>query len=182
MTTKNKESGHDDLTPISSTWTLDQSVILGVGLDNQGFDNLKIGRDLTLNIAEQSLWKQVEKIAKTTGNKTVPEYKKELGYNYCEDKFRLANFSKLAGISVSTVRIAECPIQIEANVTEIMVRKNYAIIETKINAIHVSEEILADEAHIDVEKWHPLIYKFREYATTDKHLGKNFRFQEFIEE
>ncbi|ALS02294.1 sodium:proton antiporter [Enterococcus silesiacus] len=180
MTTRNKDTGSDDLTPISSTWTLDRSVVLGLGLDNQGFHNLKVGSDLTLNIADQSIWEQIEKIDKKTGNPTVPEYKKQLGYDYCENKFRLAKFSKLAGISVSTARIAECLIQIEACVTDIMVRKNYAIIETTVQAIHVSEEILADETHIDVEKWHPLIYKFREYATTDKHLGKNFRFQEFL--
>ncbi|MNJ63235.1 hypothetical protein D3C77_591210 [compost metagenome] len=60
-----------------------------------------------------------------------------------------------------------------------MERDGYAIVECNIKAIFVHEHILYDNSHIDVEKWQPLIYKFREYTTTERSLGKNFRFQEF---
>lgn len=63
LTTKDSETGEDNITPISSTWTLDQSVVIGIGLNSRGFLNLQAGSDLTLNLADQTLWKNVEQRA-----------------------------------------------------------------------------------------------------------------------
>ena len=35
--------------------------------------------------------------------------------------------------------------------------------------------ILHDPTHINVDKWQPLIYKFREYTTANQSLSLNFR-------
>lgn len=179
MTTKDPGTGADNITPISSTWTLNKSVVIGLGLHNKGYLNLEIGSHLTLNIVDKNSWQNVERIAQTTGNKEMPSYKIHAQYSFCEDKFELGHFTKLLGETVETVRIKECPIQIETTVENIMERDGYAIVECNISAIFVHEHILYDDSHIDVEKWHPLIYKFRAYTTTEQSLGKNFRFQEF---
>lgn len=179
MTTQDPVNGTDNITPISSTWTLSKSVVIGLGLHNKGCLNLEVGRHLTLNIPDKTLWENVESIAKTTGNKNMPSYKLDTGYSFCEDKFKLGHFTKLHGETVVTARIKECPIQIETTVENIMKREEFAIIECKIEGIFVQEYLLYDHSHIDVEKWQPLIYKFREYSTTEQSLGKNFRFQEF---
>ncbi|KRL98521.1 flavin reductase family protein [Liquorilactobacillus satsumensis] len=179
MTTKNPNTGIDNLTPLSSTWTLDQTIVFGIGLHNQGYLNLAKGTNLTFNIADGEHWQQVEKVAKTTGTHEIPGYKERAGYTYCADKFGLGNFTKLPGITGETVRIKECPLQLEATVLQITKRATFAIVECQIKAIFVLEDLLYDSTHIDVEKWHPLIYKFREYATTKHQLGKNFRFAEF---
>ncbi|QPK94736.1 flavin reductase [Actinomyces sp. zg-332] len=177
MTTKN-EIGEDNITVISSTWNLNNSLVIGIAVNSQGYSNLVLNRQVTFNIAEGSMWEKVESIAKTTGKKDVPDYKQKMGYEFCADKFTLGNFSKARGISVETARIQQCPIQIETTVSEIFIREGFAIVECEIVNILVDEKILHDDSHIDVSKWQPLIYKFRQYVTTEKSLGKNFRFAE----
>lgn len=103
----------------------------------------------------------------------MPDYKQKAGYSFCSDKFQLGKFTKLAGEEVSTVRIKECPLQIETLVQRISTREDFAIVE--------EEGILHDPTHINVDKWQPLIYKFREYTTANQSLSLNFRFQEFKE-
>ncbi len=179
MTTKNSKNEEDNLTVISSTWTLGRTIVAGVGLNNKGFLNLAVGTGATFNIADATTWKKIENIARTTGNIDVPDYKKKAGYKYCADKFSLGGFTILKGQKVSSVRIKECPIQIETVVTHIMIRKDFAIIECEMKGIFVDEQILYDDSHIDVNKWFPLIYKFREYTSANQSLGTNFRFQEF---
>lgn len=179
MTTQDPVTRADNITPISSTWTLSKSIVIGLGLHNKGYLNLETGRHLTLNIPDKTLWRNVESIAKTTGNESIPRYKLDADYFFCEDKFKLGQFTKLRGETVVTARIKECPIQIETTVENIMKRADFAIIECKIEGIFVQEYLLYDHSHIDVEKWQPLIYKFREYSTTEQSLGKNFRFQEY---
>lgn len=164
---------------ISSTLTLGRSIVVGLGLHNKGFLNLAIGSGVTFNMADASIWEKIEHIARTTGTRDIPEYKKKAGYTYCADKFSLGGFTKLEEKEVSSVRIKECSIQIEMLVTEITSRKDYAIVECQIQGIFVDEKILYDDSHIDVNKWFPLIYKFRDYASTNLSLGTNFRFQEF---
>lgn len=181
MTTKDITSNQDNITVISSSWTLDKTIVIGLGLNNKGLINLKVGSAATFNIADANIWQQIESIAKTTGNTHIPDYKKQAGYSYCSDKFSLGGFTKLAGEKVSTVRIGECPIQIETIVTEITIRKTFAIVECATQGVFVNEKILYDDSHIDVDKWRPLIYKFREYTSANQPLGMNFRFREFKE-
>ena len=111
----------------------------------------------------------------------MPDYKQKAGYSFCSDKFQLGKFTKLAGEEVSTVRIKECPLQIETLVQRISTRQDFAIVEREIGAIFVEEGILHDPTHINVDKWQPLIYKFREYTTANQSLTLYFRFQEFKE-
>lgn len=179
MTTKDIESNNDNITVISSTWSLGKSMVIGLGLDDKGYLNLKVGREATFNIADGSIWHKIERIAKTTGNFNIPDYKQQAGYKICSDKFDLGGFTKMDGQKVQSVRIQECPIQIETIVSEITVRNDFAIIECEMKGIFVDERILYDDSYININKWHPLIYKFREYTTTNQSLGTNFRFQEY---
>jgi hypothetical protein len=42
--------------------------------------------------------------------------------------------------------------------------------------VHVANEFILGDNHIDPEKWSPLIYNFRHYfRLADKELGKTFR-------
>lgn len=179
MTTKDSQNKADNITVISSTWTLGKTIVIGLGLNNKGFLNLKVGSEATFNVADATIWKKIERIAKTTGNSEIPIYKRNADYNYCSDKFNLGGFTRMEGNEVQTVRIKECPIQIETVITDITIREDFAIVESKIKGILVNEQILYDDSHIDVNKWHPLIYKFREYTAANQALGTNFRFQEF---
>lgn len=178
MVTKNPETKQTNITPISSSWTLNKSIVLGLGLNQQGYINLKAGSNLTLNLADASIWKNIEKIAKTTGNNQMPSWKKRKNYQFCSNKFVLGKFTPIQTQGESIPRIAECPIQIEANVIDIFERTDYAIIECESKQIFVKDSLLGKNEKIKVDQWRPLIYKFRTYTTTQNSFGENFRFEE----
>lgn len=58
MTTKDVQSKADNITVISSTWTLDKTIVVGLGLDNKGFLNLKVGSEATFNVANGNIWEK----------------------------------------------------------------------------------------------------------------------------
>lgn len=179
VTTKNFETGIDNITPISSTWTLGKTVVLGIGIYNEGYSNISLGSTIILNIADENIWEKVEKISFTTGSKVIPDFKKEMGYEYCADKFALGGLTRQEN-KTGIPSIKECPIQIIVKVTNISEKDFFAIVECEIDTILVEENILKNDKYIDVNKWNPLIYKFREYTSASKHLGKNFRFEEYL--
>ena len=45
MTTKDEMTGNDNLTPISSTWTLGKTIVIGISMHSKGYTNLKVGLD-----------------------------------------------------------------------------------------------------------------------------------------
>jgi flavin reductase (DIM6/NTAB) family NADH-FMN oxidoreductase RutF len=48
--------------------------------------------------------------------------------------------------------------------------------EVEVVRVHVAEEFVLGENHIDPQKWSPLIYNFRHYFRLAEHeLGKTFR-------
>ena len=178
MTTKDRATGADDLTPLSSSWTLGNTMVIGIGQGNKGFQNLEEGAEATFSVPDDTLYEQLKRIEKTTGVQEPAGVKKELGYTYCPDKFAAAGLTQLSGETVQTVRIAECPIHIETVVESITPKDWFAVVVCRITAIFVSDELLRD-GRIDTARWHPLIYKFKEYTTTGERLGLNFGFSEY---
>jgi flavin reductase (DIM6/NTAB) family NADH-FMN oxidoreductase RutF len=48
--------------------------------------------------------------------------------------------------------------------------------EVEIVRVHVTEQFIRGENHIDPAKWSPLLYNFRHYFRLAEHeLGKTFR-------
>ena len=178
MTTKDRATGADDLTPLSSSWTLGNTMVIGIGQGNKGFQNLEEGAEATFSVPDDTLYEQLKRIEKATGVQEPAGVKKELGYTYCPDKFAAAGLTRLPGETVRTVRVAECPIHIETVVESITPKDWFAVVVCRITAIFVSDELLRD-GRIDTAKWRPLIYKFKEYTTTGERIGLNFGFSEY---
>ena len=177
LATTKDQKGRDDITVLSSSWTLGDSVVLGIGVDNKGYKNIQNGSDITLNLCDESLLEAIKKIEKLTGDEDVPEEKRALGYSYESDKFKVANLHKEPGVKAKSVRIKECKIQIETIVEKCEIKEWFCIVTCRIVGIFVDENLLKDEK-IDTKNWSPLIYKFKEYVTTGKRLGLNFGFKE----
>ena len=83
MTTKDRATGADDLTPLSSSWTLGNTMVIGIGQGNKGFQNLEEGGEATFSVPDGTLYEQLKRIEKTTGVREPAGVKKELGYTYC---------------------------------------------------------------------------------------------------
>ncbi|KSU83030.1 flavin reductase family protein [Fictibacillus enclensis] len=177
LTTLN-EDHTTNISPISSSWALGNSIVLGIGLGGKAFENLKRTPECVLNIPDASLWKQVEMLAPYTGTDPVPDFKQNLGFTYKKDKFAVAGFSSFSSISVKPDRIPECPLQIEAKVMHIRIPEYspfFAVVETESVHVHAHSNIVKGENHVDPAKWNPLIYNFRHYYGLAEELGKTYR-------
>jgi len=172
------EDGTVNISPLSSSWALGQCIVLGIGLGSKTIENLQRHQECVINVPSPDLWGNVEKLAPYTGKQQVPEWKLPLGFSYNKDKYEAGELTPIESVAVQPTRIAECPIQIEAQVRHIRVPEHtsfMAIVETEAIQVHAHEDILIDDNHIDPQKWSPLIYNFRHYFGLGAQLGKTYR-------
>jgi len=174
------EYGNDNIGPMSSVWALDQHLVLGLRESSKTFQNLIQQKQCVINFPHYSLFEQVENIANLTGLNLVPENKKDR-YKYSADKFAAGSFSRLPSAEVVPPRIAECPIQMEAVLKDVLylpdssVGYTAAALCVEVLCVYAQEAFIIKENHIDPSKWNPLIYNFRHYFGLGKELGKTFR-------
>ncbi|MBR3120230.1 MAG: flavin reductase, partial [Oceanobacillus sp.] len=155
------EDGTTNISPMSSSWALDDCIVLGIGLGGKAIENLDRHKECVINLPSPNLWENIEKISSYTGKKDVPSYKKEIGFTYKKDKYVSAELTPLKSKTVLPTRIEECPIQIEAAVKNIRIPEYnslFAIVETQVLHFHANESIIQNENYINPSKWSPLIY------------------------
>jgi flavin reductase (DIM6/NTAB) family NADH-FMN oxidoreductase RutF len=177
LTTLN-EDGSTNISPISSSWSLGNVIVLGVGLGGKALENLQRHPECVINLPDPSLWHNVERLAPFTGIEEVPKYKQQLGFTFKKDKFSESQLTPIDSLEVAPSRVVECPIQIEARVMNVRIPDYspfFAVVETQSILVHAQEEILIGENHINPQKWSPLIYNFRHYFGLGAELGKTFR-------
>jgi len=168
MTTLN-DDGSSNISPLSSFWALGNRVVLGLGVQGQGYRNLQLRNECVLNFPSSAQAAQ------------VPTAKQAMGYGHVLDKFALGGFSPVASTHVTPEAIAECPLQVEVSVMAMHPRgeddgQGFVIVEGRIRCVHAHEAItVAGTQHIDVAHWKPLIYLFRHYLGVSQPVGRNFR-------
>jgi flavin reductase (DIM6/NTAB) family NADH-FMN oxidoreductase RutF len=175
------QRGNANIGPMSSVWALGWTMMLGLECASKTYQNLIETKECVVNLADHSLFGQVERIARLTGAYPIPDYKRGR-YSYESDKFAAGGFSKMEAEQVKPPRIAECLIQLEAVMKDVIVISDdpkeagaIAAMAVRVVKIHAHESIMADSDHIDPTKWNPLIYNFRHYRELGKELGKTFK-------
>lgn len=175
--------GSPNLAPISSFWGLGWTMVLGLLCDTQTFENFQSHTDCVVNIPSPELWETVERLAPLTGKNPVPS-EKSAKFRFERDKFAASGLTSLASDSVKAVRVKECPVQLEAMVSQIHMLKGEtrldklgggAAVEVRVLRVHVRSDFVLGEKHVNPEKWQPLIYNFRHYFGLGIELGKTFR-------
>ncbi len=169
-------TGSTNITPISSSWTLSNNIVIGLSLNTKAVENIESCPEVVLNIASANLADKIESIARYTGKQPVPPEKLKSGFSYCEDKFLIGEFTAQPSQTVRPLRIQECPLQVECLVENVIKRDNHAIVELKANYIHAEESLLKNGEILDANLWNPLINNFRSYHGITESIGKNFRF------
>ncbi len=177
--------GTTNISPMSSVWSLFDRVVLGLTSTSKGRENLMRERQLVLNFPSPDLWPKIEAIAPTTGRDPVPPHKEKNGYRFEADKFDVAGLTPQAADLVRPPRIAECPIQFEAEVVASHSPamewpperpEAFRIVEAKVVRVHAHRNIvIAGTNHIDTSRWSPLLYVFRHYFGTGPDLGRTFK-------
>jgi flavin reductase (DIM6/NTAB) family NADH-FMN oxidoreductase RutF len=108
----------------------------------------------------------------------VPEAKAEQ-FSYEPRKFEAAGLTAQASEVVTPPRVAECPLQLEAEVvgiTPIGADATAASVEARVVAVHAMPALVIEGTQrIDAERWSPLLYVFRHYFGTGGELGRSFR-------
>lgn len=158
-----------NVAPMSSAWWLGWNCMLGLGAKGHTAQNLLREKECVLNLPSVNQVAAVNRLAKTTGSDPVPPHKVAMGYRHEKDKLRIGNFTTEPSQSVRAVRIAECPIQLEAvleTVRPFGTRPDKdpgaLAFEVRIVRAHVDTGLLVEgvEDRIDSDKWRPLMMSF----------------------
>ncbi|WP_416298430.1 flavin reductase family protein [Paenibacillus illinoisensis] len=172
------EDGSTNLSPLSSSWALGDCLVLGLGIQGKAYENLKRHPECVINLPDASMWRSVESLGRYTGTYPVPEEKRQMGYEFCSEKFEAAGLTAQDSHRVKPLRIAECPLQIEVSVQHIRTPEHtpfMAVVEVKSLEVHAHKKLISGLNKIDPAKWNPLIYNFRHYYGLGERQGENFR-------
>jgi len=177
------EDGTTNIAPISSFWALGWTVMLGLLDETKTSENLTRHPECVINIPSPDMWQAIEKLAPLTGKSPVPNIKAKQ-FHFEADKFGAAGLTPLLSELVKPERVLECPVHLESRVSKMHEMKGAKLVElgggvaaeVEVIRIHVSEEFIEGENHVNPLTWSPLIYNFRHYfKLADKELGKTFR-------
>ena len=178
--------GTTNLSPMSSAWSLGDLLVLGFGTGGRAYENLVRHPECVVNMPSASLMDPIERLAPTTGVDPVPATKASLGYRHEADKFGVSGLTAVPSDLVAPDRVAECPFQVEARVLDVRPLTAapgdldaHAVIEVQAVRVHAHENVvIAGTSHVNQRQWHPLLYVWRHYYTTEPtELGRTFRDQ-----
>jgi len=178
LSTENPD-GSANLAPMSSIWSLGQSMVLGMSLGSRTAENLVRSGQVVVNVPGPELWTAVEVLGGLTGCFPVPGYK-SARTRHCTDKFSAVGLTQEESELVHPPRVRECRIQIEAEVlrADADAGENFLVVEVRAVRVHASPEIVVPGTdHIDPHRWSPLIYNFRHYHGLGAELGHSSRSQ-----
>lgn len=171
--------GTTNLAALSSFWALGDRIVLGLTVFGQSAANLRRHGQCILNLPSPRQWREVERLGHTTGRTPLTDYHRAAGIFYAKDKFAASGFSALPAQCVAPVRVAECPVQIEAAVIAMHHASEdapFLYVETRKLLVHARRDVLnSSGTRFDIGVWSPLFYVFRNYFSTGSHLGTSFR-------
>lgn len=173
LTSTLNEDGSTNIAPSSSIWWLAKSCMIGLDGSSKTTENLVRTRHCVVNLASANEVDAVHSLARATGSEIVPMHKQNLGYEFVKDKASLSGLTLEPSNTVGSLRIVECPIQLEAKVVEVhKLTSAHGLIsafELKIQACHIEQRLLKGptKQYVDADLWNPLIMNFGQYYSTD---------------
>ncbi|ACZ76236.1 flavin reductase family protein [Dickeya zeae] len=176
VTTIDTRNGSTNISPVSSSISLGDKIIIGISKGSKTHSNLLSGSDVVINIPDYNLWEKVEALGKLTGGEVLSESQIKWGVQVCHDKFTQTGLHTEQATRVVPPRVVECPIQVECKTASTTDKGRFILAELDILTVWVENHLLGQNDVIDSSKWKPLIYNFREYDTTGDALGFNFKY------
>lgn len=155
--------GHgDEANIITIAWTgilCSKPPYLGIGVrpSRHSYGLIQETREFVVNIPGEGLLKEVEHCGFVSGRD--------------EDKFDTSGLSPLPGSGVKTPIIAECPINIECLVSEVLPLGSHDLFVGHVVAVQFSEEILDEKERVDNSKLKPILFTSDQYWGMGDLLG-----------
>ncbi|HEY0197223.1 MAG TPA: flavin reductase family protein [Rhodanobacter sp.] len=168
--------GTENIAPMSSSWSLRDRIVLGMGTASQTVTNLKRHPELSINFPDAPLWRHVEALSGLTGASNVPEHK-AAQFRSEADKWNVAGFTRVPSARIRPGRIAECPLQMEAIVESLSSVEDepegFTVIVARVKAMHAHEDVVTSApSAVDPDRWRPLIFSYRTYRSIDIEIGR----------
>jgi len=88
------------------------------------------------------------------------------------NKFKEMKLTKIPATNLSTVMIAEAPVNVECKVIDIIVLPSHDMFLAEIIAVNVNKSLLNSKGKLELEKLNLLAYSHGEYVKTGKSLGR----------
>ncbi|HUW63606.1 MAG TPA: flavin reductase family protein [Spirochaetia bacterium] len=88
-----------------------------------------------------------------------------------QDKFALTGLTPLPATQVKAPLIAECPVNIECRVSQIINLGLHDMFISEILAVHADENVMDEKGRIDAGKVAPVAYAGSRYWALGNHLG-----------
>jgi flavin reductase (DIM6/NTAB) family NADH-FMN oxidoreductase RutF len=159
-----------NVAPMSSAWWLGWSCMLGLDATSQTVLNLRRTQECVLNLAACHNIDAVNRLALSTGARSVPLHKKLLGYTFVADKLGHTGLSTAPSTCINTPRLMDCSVQLECRVVHVRPFATHdakmavaaCSVELQIVATHVDEALLTPDDRVDPSRWQPLLMNFRE--------------------
>ena len=140
-------NGTTNLAAMSSFWALGDRFMLGLTRFGQTWQNLQRTPECVLNMPSPGEWEHVERLGHTTGRAELTDYHRSAGITYAADKFALSGFTPMVSERVAPLRVAECPVQIEARALIIHRASDdqpFAYVEVQKLLVHAQRRVLAE--------------------------------------
>lgn len=147
---------------ITLAWTgvaCSNPVIIGVGIrpERYSYDIIKRSGEFVVNLPKASQMEQVDLCGTISGRE--------------EDKFLRCGFTPTPGSKVQAPLIAQCPVNLECRVREVLPLGSHHLFLGEVLLVHYDEELLA-EGRVDLGPADPLAYAFGRYYRLGEVLGK----------
>ena len=88
------------------------------------------------------------------------------------DKFAECDFTAVPASEVSTPLIAECPVNLECTVTQIIPLGTHNMFLGRVEAVHGEETVMNDKGRVDVTKAVPFTFVTRAYYQLGDYLNE----------
>jgi len=88
------------------------------------------------------------------------------------DKFEACHFTALPSSKVQSPIIAECPVNLECTVTDIIPLTSHNLFLARIEAVHGDEDVMDEKGNIDAAKAVPITFVTYQYYGLGAYLGR----------
>lgn len=133
-------------------------ISLGIRPERHSYGIIKESGEFVVNMPKASQMELVDHCGVVSGSE--------------HDKFKECNFTQLPGQQIKVPIIAECPVNLECRVTQIIPLGTHHLFLGEVVLAHFSEEYMPD-GRFDLSLADPLAYGFSRYFRLGEPLGQH---------